>query len=232
VWGEVQIPKNKIQTITNIKPTNTQTPAPIELRSVSLEVPFTSQAPDGNWKEERFQDGCEEAAAVMAHCAISKSQCPISNGVIDKEFVKNEILKMAKWQEDNYGSFVDTSVEDTANRLIGEYFGLEYGVLRLASSGDIVRELMEGNIVITPMNGRLLDNPNFTAPGPERHMVLVRGYDHETKEFVTNDPGTRKGEKYRYPVDVFWNAIRDYPTGDHERIVDEEKRMVVARVAN
>ena len=77
------------------------------------------------------------------------------------------------------------------------------------------------------MNGQKLGNPFFTAPGPERHMLVVIGYDPEKLEFITNDPGTRQGEAYRYPVNVLWLAIRDYPTGDHEPITEVVKKMIV-----
>ena len=33
---------------------------------VNYDVPFTSQAPTGNWDDERQQDGCEETSALMA----------------------------------------------------------------------------------------------------------------------------------------------------------------------
>jgi hypothetical protein len=34
--------------------------------NINISVPFTSQAPLGQWKDERQQDGCEEASAAMA----------------------------------------------------------------------------------------------------------------------------------------------------------------------
>ena len=58
-------------------------------------------------------------------------------------------------------------------------------------------------------------------------MIIIRGYDPLTKEFITNDPGTRKGELYRYDATVLYEAIRDYPTGYHEIIPHIEKNMIV-----
>ena len=77
-----------------------------------------------------------------------------------------------------------------------------------------------------PVDGRGL-NPKYKAPGPERHMILIRGYDDDTGEFITNDAGTRKGEKYRYKYEKLFNAIRDYPTGDHVPVVGRIKKMIV-----
>lgn len=60
-------------------------------------------------------------------------------------------------------------------------------------------------------------------------MVLIKGYDPATKQFITNDAGTQNGENYRYNETVFFNAIRDYPTGHHVPIVGVEKTMLVVR---
>jgi len=92
---------------------------------------------------------------------------------------------------------------------------------------EIIEELGKDQVVILPMDGQALGNPNFTSPGPPRHMVLVRGWDPETQEFVTNDPGTRKGRGYRYGKEVLWEAIRDYPSGEHLPIFGREKWMIV-----
>jgi len=149
------------------------------------------------------------------------------NGKIDKDYAKGEIERIWEWEVENYGEARDTSAEDTAERLIGGYFGYKaYRIQRLASSQEIKAELAAGRVVIVPADGRGL-NPNYTAPGPERHMILIRGYDDETGEFITNDAGTRKGEKYRYEYEKLFNAIRDYPTGNHVPIIGREKKMIV-----
>lgn len=211
-------------------PTLTVAPTPTlePLKSVLLEVPFTAQAPFGEWNDPRQQDGCEEAGVLMAMVWAGRAEGQSAQGALERNFAKEEILKMAQWQVENYGSFVDTNAEDTAKRLLGEYFGYTaYSVGRIADSEEIVRELMKGNLVIVPMNGRLLGNPNFTGLGPERHMVVVKGYDHQRKEFITNDQGTRQGRNYRYPVEVFFRAVRDYPTGDHVPITDEDEEVMI-----
>jgi len=77
------------------------------------------------------------------------------------------------------------------------------------------------------MNGQALGNPNFTPPGPEYHFLLIRGYNPSTDTFITNDPGTRNGELYKYSSDTLFNAIRDYPTGDHLPITSTRKAMIV-----
>jgi hypothetical protein len=217
---EVLAGEEKIQPIDNISAT---TETEIVIRDVLLDVPFTAQAPFGEWNNPIFQDGCEEAAVLMA---IRWAK----GGGLTKEEAKSEIIKLADYQKDKYGEYRDTSSEDTVIRIIRGYFGYSQAeVKRSIAVDNIIKELMNGNLVITPMNGQKLGNPHYTSPGPERHMLVIRGYDSKTKEFITNDPGTRLGEKYRYKEEVLYNAIRDYLTGYHLPIEKEEKVMIVVR---
>ncbi|MCK4891623.1 MAG: hypothetical protein KAS78_03060, partial [Candidatus Pacebacteria bacterium] len=84
---------------------------------------------------------------------------------------------------------------------------------------------------IVPTNGQKLGNPYYTPPGPVTHNLVIIGYDITEKEFITNDPGTRHGEKYRYSEDILENALFDYPTGFHERVEEIKIAMIVVRLA-
>ena len=77
------------------------------------------------------------------------------------------------------------------------------------------------------LNGQLLHNPNFKQPGPERHMLVIIGFDPRKKQFITNDPGTRNGANYRYNYTTLYNAIRDYPTGYNKPIKKVEKNIII-----
>lgn len=198
------------------------------IKSVLNDVPFTSQAPFGEWSDPKQQDACEEATSLMA-VRFAKNQTQ----ALTKAEARLEILAIAKFQQDKYGDSRDTSANDTMERIINGYYGLSRVSLReVNSTNDIIRELMKGNIVITPMNGQLLNNPHFTQPGPERHMVVIVGYSLETDEFITNDPGVWQGEGYRYPASVLFNAIRDYSTGYHVPIDQINKVMIVISKEN
>lgn len=205
---------------------NASTTAPIAdaIKDVLMDVPFTPQAPFGEWSNPVYQDGCEEATMLMA------VRWAKGGSALTKEEAKSEILKIAEYQKNKYGEYRDTSAEDTVARIIKGYFNYDQAeVKRNITIDDIIKELMKGNLVITPMNGRELDNPHYTGEGPERHMLVIRGYDTKTKEFITNDAGTRLGEKYRYKEEVLYNAIRDYLTGYHLMIEKEEKVMIVVK---
>jgi hypothetical protein len=141
---------------------------------------------------------------------------------------EREIIAISDWELANYGQFHDSSAKDTVDRIFKEYFG--FTNVRLVydiTVEDIKRELYKGNLVIVPTNGKKLNNPYFTDGGPDNHMFPVIGYDPNTKEFIANDNGTKRGEKYRYHENVLQSALRDYPTGYHEPNPNTRTAMIV-----
>lgn len=192
---------------------------------ILYDVPFVSQAPTGNWNDPRQQDGCEEAAAFMTMLWVKGEKAPITSQ--EKE---QKLLAISDYQQKQYGGFHDTSVADTVERIFKGYF--QYNKVEARHNimiQDIISELKKGNLIIVPANGQKLANPFFTSPGPERHNLVIRGYDPNKKEFITNDNGTQRGELYRYDQQLLFNAIRDYPTGDHLPLIEENKAMIVVK---
>ncbi len=186
-------------------------------------VPFTPQAPFGKWSDQRQQDGCEEASSLMAVYWFKGRSLTL-------EEAEKEIIKISDWELERYGSFHDTSPADTVGRIIKTYFNYQnVEAVEDISLIDIKNELRKGHLVLVQADGRVLKNPNYTQPGPERHMLVITGYDAVNQEFVTNDPGTKKGENYRYGEYRLWQAIRDYPTGDKLPITEIKKSMIVVK---
>jgi len=110
-------------------------------------------------------------------------------------------------------------------RIAREYYGYQKAEARYdITVEDLKKELAAGNPVIIPAAGRLLSNPNFTGAGPLYHVLVLIGYN--SKGFIANDPGTRRGEKYFYSYNVLYNAIHDFP-GSKEKILEGRKAMVV-----
>ncbi len=185
-------------------------------------VPFLVQAPFGEWKDPRQQDACEEAASLIAISWASDIT------KISKIETKEKILDIVKYQTENLGEYRDTSAADTLKYIINGYFSYKKAHLKEnIKIEDIITELALGNLIIVPANGQALHNPYFIQPGPERHMLVLRGYDAAKKEFIANDPGIGRGEKYRYPQDILWAAIRDYQTGYHIPIKEVKKTIIV-----
>lgn len=196
---------------------------PMQEESISIvfkdqNVPFAVQAPGGLWENPRYQDGCEEASLLMAFSWVERKD--IENIVLDLDVISYAM-------EERLGTFYDTSIEDTFlfayEYLEGENVFLKKDVTK----DDIIRELMEGYIVAITVNGQKLQNPHFTSPGPLYHMIIIRGYDPETKEFIANDPGTQYGKGYRYQEDLLFSAMHNYKTGKKSTIYPDEKSMIV-----
>jgi len=199
----------------------TELPPVNQEKNILLGVPFTSQAPFGNWSDPRQQDGCEEAATLMA--VYWAKNLPLNPTIAE-----NEILSIANYERQQYNNYHDTSAPDTVKRIFNGYFNFNrVQVLNITSPDDIIAQLKNGKLVIVPTNGQLLGNPYYTQPGPLEHNLVIKGYDFSAGEFITNDAGTRRGDGYRYKKDTLWQAIRDYPTGDKEPIIEIIKDMIV-----
>jgi len=199
-------------------------PASSSLESVIFfDTTFTAQAPFAQWQDPRQQDGCEESSALIAVSAMRGETFTL-------EEARREILAASEYELATYGTYHDTSARDTAERIVKGYFGYEaVEVKENVTISDIIAELRAGNLIIAPMDGRLLSNPFYKSPGPERHMLVVKGYNPSTGEFITDDVGTRRGKDFRYSSDEFYGAMQDYPTGAHEPIApgDPQKNIVV-----
>lgn len=192
-------------------------------KDILLDVPFTSQAPLGNWSDPRQEDGCEEASALMAIAWAKGTKLSPANS-------EKEIIAISDYEQEKYENFHDTSAIDTVIRIFKGYFNYENVEVKYdIGKEDIKAEIYKGNLVIIPVKGRLLGNPNYTPPGPLVHNLVIRGYSAFKKEFITNDPGTRHGEKYAYNEDVLQKALFDYPTGTHEIATQERTAMIIVK---
>jgi hypothetical protein len=201
-----------------IKPTSDQLPiqqpkvAPEALnnqvhRLKVLPVPFTSQAPEANW-DLPYQEACEEASMVMAAEYFKGNK----NLQLATAYANQEILKFVDWQKINRGFYEDTTASQVVS-IIKDYYDLTAEVADY--NPEVVKQaLLNNRLVLIPFAGRLLGNPYFHRPGPLYHMLVVKGYEGD--EFITNDPGTKRGESFRYNKSVFDRAAHDWNGGDVE----------------
>lgn len=180
-------------------------------QTVTVEIPsrlthdvaFAAQAPFGNWNLP-YKEACEEASLIMVDHYFSNT--PLNNDIMDKE-----ILDIVDWQKEKFGYYEDTN---TTEMLImaQEYFGLNAHIVYNPTINQLKKELADGNLIIVPAAGQQLPNPHFRAPGPPYHVLVLTGYDSD--EFISNDPGTRHGEDFKYKYDDLMRAIHDYNGGD------------------
>ena len=188
----------------NNPPTSVTASAAID--AIKLNVAFTVQAPFGNWSDPIFQNACEEASITMTMGWVNGVQA------ISPDSAKKQIWDIVKFEDKTFGYNADTDVFDV-QKIFQQHFNQNVTVRENIAISDIITELQKDNLVLVPAFGQALSNPNYTAPGPVEHMLVITGYDPATKEFITNDSGTRHGAGYRYNEKVLFNAIWEYPSG-------------------
>ncbi len=183
---------------------------------IAISVPFATQAPLGQW-DAMHEEACEEASLVMLKYYLDgKSLTPA--------IMEKEIQKMVKFEVKNYGDYKDTTATETV-QLAGDFYGIKnLKVIYDFSAEDLKKYLALGRPIIVPAAGRALGNPFFTPPGPLYHNLVLTGYDGDT--IITNDPGTRRGENYKYDINILYNAIHDFP-GKAADIEKGRKAMIV-----
>lgn len=208
-----QVPSVTEENIKVAEPEVTAAPLP---EKISISVPFTSQAPLGKW-DAVHEEACEEASLIMLKYYLDQKE--LTPGVAEKE-----IQDMVKFEMKNYGDYKDTTAVETA-KLAGDFYGLKnLKVIYDFSKDDLKKYLALGRPIIVPAAGQALDNPFYTPPGPLYHNLVLTGYDGDM--IITNDPGTKRGEGYKYDINVLYEAIHDFPSkaGDIEQ---GRKAMIV-----
>ena len=183
-------------------------------KKVTLSVPFTVQAPYANW-DDPYQEACEEAALLIVHSYLAGNE-------LSSENANKQLLSLFEWeQQQSYPE--DITLAELAE-IAETYYGYQTTIIDDPSIMDIEMQIAEGNPVIIPAAGRMLGNPYFSGEGPWYHMLVITGYD--SNRFITNDPGTRRGEEYKYKKNVIMEAIHDW-TGVKEEIEMGVKRVLV-----
>lgn len=186
--------------------------------SIFLKVPFTPQAPTANW-DELHNEACEEASAIMAAEYFASS----TEVTLSSKFVEEQMTQLTNWQEKTFGYNLSISSEETAE-MIQEVYKLNTEIKKDFTEDDLKKALTENKLILFPANGRKLYNPNYKQPGPIYHMLLIKGYN-SNGNFITNDPGTRKGLNYPYTFEILYEANGNYSHAT--KTVDLEQKNII-----
>ena len=189
-------------------------PATTLPKKFSLSVPFTVQAPFADWGDP-YQEACEEAALLIVHSYLA-------GNVLTKEQADKDLLALIAWEEQQ-GFAQDITLTELAE-VAEAYYGYRAEVIQNPTKEEIQKQISLGNPVIVPAAGRMLGNPYFSGEGPWYHMLVITGYDG--KRFITNDPGTRHGEGYKYKHQILMEAIHDW-AGVKEEIQEGGKVALI-----
>ncbi len=167
-----------------------------------LKVPFFCQAPFQNQASwELHHASCEEAALLQAVYYDRQIDS------VDLQTVDRTLLDMIAWQIRHFGVHKDIHA-DSVKMLMTGFLGYrddQIQIIRKATVEDIKREIASGYPVIAPTYGRTLNNPYYTPPGPEYHMVTITGYTKD--RIITNDVGTKRGRDFTYDIPLFMKAM-------------------------
>jgi len=200
-----------------------EAPAQLPAR-VSLPVPFTSQAPFGDWASA--QHDCEEATLVMVDQYLRGDH---SGGQIDPGTAQAAINRMTAWKKSV--DLTDAQLGEMAQ----QHLGWGWQIFR-ATVLNIKQQLALGRPVIVGVRTHGLGNPNYPGYNDHHeqpawsvsHYLVVAGYDAKTA--ILNDPGITRGHGYHISFDQLFYAIEDldraYPNLDQGLIF-----LVVAPVA-
>jgi hypothetical protein len=173
--------------------------------SLNIEVPFFTQAPYSNW-DYPWQEACEEASVLgVANLYLGLG--------LNLDSFNTKLLELVDWETEYFGSYQDTTAAETVE-MLQINFGLEGVVHDNPTFEDIQEILADGHLIIAPFAGKLLGNPNFRNGGPLYHMLIIKGYDAEKMQLVTNDVGTRNGADYVYAWATIENALHDWDDTD------------------
>lgn len=182
--------------------------------SVRIQVPFASQAPLQNW-DALHEESCEEASLILVEHYLRGAG-------ISPQQMEDAIQKLIAWETD-HGYKYDVDIEELKT-IAKDFYNLDGRIVTDVTVESLKKELAAGHPVIIPAAGQTLGNPYFSGDGPPYHMLVVTGYD--SRNFITNDVGTRRGEGYKYNYDVLINAIHDW-NGSTATILSGRKAMLV-----
>jgi hypothetical protein len=182
--------------------------------SLRIAVPFSPQAPSANW-DALHEEACEEMSLIMAMHYWKRTP-------LTPEIAEQELQSLVEWEHHN-GYKDDVTMEELTNIAV-MYYDASVLLDTNVTAASIKNYLRQGRPIIVPAAGRMLGNPYFSGQGPWYHALLITGY--ENGKFITNDPGTKRGENYEYDEATLLNAIHDW-AGKKEDIAKGGKAMVV-----
>ncbi len=174
----------------------------VRLPKFNLPVPFTSQAPAGNWAEP-WQNACEETSIIMINNYYDGDQ-------LTKEKAKQEILNIFKIKNEEFGHSKDESMELIAEIINAANLNWQARVIVNPILEQMKLEIANRRPIIVPVYAPDLSNTPYPGDGPDYHVMIISGYDDDKGEFIVQDPGSSQGKDNRYTYEDFYDAIHDY----------------------
>ena len=173
---------------------------------VNLEVPFISEAPEKIWSGP-WLNACEEASIAMVdNFYIGKNKVTPKDAAI-------LMNKLFAWQNKIYKSNANSNATRTVEMVLKNNLSFKTRIVRDPTLDQIKNELRANRPVISLHYGLDLKNPDlvFRRGGSAYHMLVIKGFDENTQEFIVQDNGSHKnGIDFRYKYDILMSSLCDY----------------------
>lgn len=187
--------------------------------SLTLPVPFTTQAPDGNWTGN---ENCEEASVVMADAFLTGN----TEDTIPADAAETAIDNLISWENANFGHNANGGSAEIA-QMAETVDQLKANVISNYTEVQLKTALRDGQVILLTVNASKLNNPNYTQPPPTYHVVVIRGYNGDT--FYANDPGIEKGNNYAYPFATLQAANADWDNTNNVILNGQGKAIILSK---
>ena len=185
-----------------VAPTLSPAPSPLP-PSVFIKVPYTVQAPLGNW-DAAHEDYCEAAAVLMYGAYLQGDH----REVIPPREADQRMAAMVAWERQSFPHLLNLPLPDVGQ--VGAHFFNATPLFDDATLPNIERVLAAGHPVIIPLMthgapGGLKINQYYGTLNVY-HVLLITGYG--PGYLVTNDAGIGAGENWRYTWTVLDAAMQ------------------------
>jgi len=172
---------------------------------IKLKVPYTSEVPTGQWIKP-WNNACEEASIIMVESYYFGYES------MDKKTAIKYMNPLFAIENKIFGYNADTNAAETA-KLINDHTSFEAVVKDNPTLEEIKEQLRANHPVITLHYAKNIPNKNyhFRADGSYYHVIVLVGFDDNTKEFIVNDSGDDKtGAFHRYSYDIVMDSLHDF----------------------
>ena len=195
-------------------PSVAASPSPLP-PSVFIKVPYTVQAPLGNW-DAAHEDYCEAAAALMYGAFLHGDH----RSVIPPAEADQRMAQIVSWERHTWPGVLNLPLSDVA-QVGAHFYNATPAVDQTATLGEIQAILAQGHPVIIPLM-------THGAPGGQKinsyygrvnvyHVLLITGY--VPGYLVTNDAGIGLGQNWRYTWTVLKSAMDAQVASMHQQPV-------------
>ncbi|HLD20852.1 MAG TPA: C39 family peptidase [Patescibacteria group bacterium] len=173
----------------------------------TIEVPFTSQAPAGDWSEP-WQNACEEASIYMISSFYAGDEIKQAEAI-------QRIHEIFVAKAENFTVSKDESLQTITELIDTLDLPIDTHIVYDPTIDQLKTELSLGNPIIVPVYAPQLSSVYSVAGGADYHVIVLVGYNDTDEMFLINDPGTAGGEGVLIPYDTFMNAIHDLDVNDY-----------------